>query len=481
MDREDGFLDLIRPENLLLAAFIAVLALAPFPYGANSTWAELALGLGFGGILFAWSGLALVGFAAAVLPIRRLLVPALCIAAALGWAFVQSTDLQAVANLTGIDLRALAHPIWAMTSAALGHEAGSYISIDPETTRHAIFTSALSIGAFLIAFELARDRVRARALLGGIVVIAFAYAAAAFASVHLHVDMQALFVPDPHPPSDRLSRPFVNANHFATFMTLGAIAGMGLFVETLRQSTVWDRGARTTLRTGIRALGGANLLLLITIAVVTAALLITQSRSGVIAFLIGTLALTIALAGGRSWNIGEEAGQRAMTAVLVAALGIAAVVGIDSLAGRVPEQGPSDATRAALADSSMKAIAAAPLAGHGFGAFERYYPLFADGSVAGTVDEANNDLLETLADLGLPAGFAFIAAPMLLAGMCFVGSLRRRRDRMYPAIGFAVSVAVAVHALVEFSLQIPAVAVTYAALLGMGVAQSRRTSMDAVR
>jgi len=481
MDRDDGFLDLVRPENLLLAAFIAVLALAPFPYGSTRTWAELGLGLGVGGILFAWSGLALTGFATAALPIRRILFPATCVALALGWAFMQSVDLQTVANLTGIDLTALAHPVWAMTSTALAREAGSYISIDPESTRHAVFVSALSVGAFLVAFELARDRERARALLGGIVVVAFAYAVAALASLHTHFDVQALFIPDPPAASGRLSGSFLSSNHFATFMTVGAIAGMGLFVETLRQSIVWDRGARATLRTGVRSLGGANALWLIAIAVIIAALLVAQSRSGVIAFLIGSLALVIALAAGRSLTASEESGQRAMTAVLVAAMPIAAALSIDPLTGRVPEQGPSDTTRAAITDSSMKAIAAAPLVGNGFGAFERYYPLFADGSVAGAVGEANNDLLETLADLGLPAGLAFIAAPIVLAGMCFAGCVRRRRDRLFPAIGFAVSVAVAVHALVEFSLQIPAVAVTYAALLGVGVAQSWRTNMDAVR
>jgi hypothetical protein len=117
----------MRSENLLLAALVAMLALAPFPYGSNRTWAELGLGLDLGAILLARSGLALTGFAAANLPIRRLLVPTLCIAVALGWAVVQSIDLSAVARLTGVDIRALAHPLWALTSAALRSDAGSYI------------------------------------------------------------------------------------------------------------------------------------------------------------------------------------------------------------------------------------------------------------------------------------------------------------------------------------------------------------------
>jgi hypothetical protein len=481
MEQEHRLLHLLRPENLLLAGFVAVLALAPLPYGSRPPWAELALGVGIGAILLAWSALILTGLTTVALPLRRLFLPAVCVAVALTWAFVQSLDLNAFASLTGIELSALAHPIWALTSAALGGDAGSYISVDPETTRHAVFTSTLSVGAFLIAFELARDGARARLLVGGVVAIAFAYAAAAIASQYFPFDAQAMLFPSPLPAPDRIARPFASANHFATFMTLGAVAGFALFVETLRQSTVWDRGLRATLRTSAKALAGANIVWLMASVAIVAALVLSHSRSGVIAFLIGVVALIIALAAGRGFNAAEESGRRAMTAILVAALGIAAVVSIGVLTGHMAQEGPSDTTRAALTDSSMKAIAAAPLVGHGFGAFERYQQLFADGAVVAPATEANNDLIETLADLGLPAGFAFITGPVLLAGMCFTGCLRRRRDRLYPAIGFAASVAVAVHALVEFSLQIPAVAVTYAALLGLGVAQSWRTSMDAVR
>jgi hypothetical protein len=481
MEQDHRLLRLLRPENLLLAAFVAVLALAPFPYGSSRPWAGLTLGLGIGAILLAWSGLILTGLTTAALPLRRLLLPAACVAVALIWALVQSVDLKALASLTGIELTALAHPIWAMTSQALGHDAGSYISVDPEATRHAIFTSTLSVGAFLISFELTRDSARARALLASMVAIAFAYAAAALVSRYFPFDAQAMLVPDPRAASNQMARPFAGPSNFTTFMTLGAVAGMALFVETQRQSTVWDRGIRTTLRTSAKALTGANVVWLIATAIVVAALVLAHSRSGVVAFLIGTIALIIALAAGRSWSVAEESGRRAATAILVAALGIAGAASIESLAGLVPQEGPSEAARTALTESSMRAIAAAPLVGHGFGAFERYLPLFAEGAVAGPATEANNDLLETLADLGLPAGFAFIATPVLLAGMCFAGCLRRRRDRLYPAIGFAASVAVAVHALVEFSLQVPAVAVTYAALLGLGVAQSWRTSMDAVR
>jgi O-antigen ligase len=469
------------PERILLVGFLLVLAWAPFPYGSNRPWAELALGFGFGAILLLWSAVALTGIVAVVPQLRRLLWPGLCVAVALGWAGVQAIDLAFIKQLTGIDLLSLAHPIWQMAQTTLGEKMGAYVSVDPELTRQSIFAGALSVAAFLIAFELARDRERAAILVVGVIVIALLYAAVGMAGYYTQFDYQSWLMPDPKMGSNRLAGPFVNPNHYATFMGLGAVAALGLFAETLRQAVVWDRGWRLLLRTSLQAVTGPATLWLIAIVTITSALLLTQSRGGVIAFFAGTIALTVALAAGRRASSGEASGQRAMAAVLVAVLGVAAAVSADPILGRVRAEGVGDSARASLAQSAVEAIQAAPLMGHGFGAFERYYPYFSDGTVPGTVDEAHNDLLEALSDLGLPAGLAYLAAPILLAWMCFQGCLNRRRDRLYPALGFAVSVLVGIHAAVEFSLQVPAVAVMYAALLGLGVAQSWRTNMDIVR
>jgi O-antigen ligase len=471
----------LYPERLLLLAFLLVLAWAPFPYGSNRPWAELAIGIGLGGILLVWAGLALTGIVGVTPQLRRLALPGLCVCAVIGWAFVQSVNLDAFAALTGVSLVALAHPLWDMAEAALGSKAGAYVSVDPAMTLQAIFAASLSIAAFLIAFELSRDRDRAAAIVSGVVVIAFLYAVAALASFYLKFDFQSWLMPDAKTATARVVGPFVNPNHFATFASLAAIAGLGLFVERLRQSVVWDRGNRLLVRTGLQALTGEVAFLFVMIVTTVSAQLLTQSRGGVIAFFLGTVALIAALGVGRRANKSESAGQRAMAALLVAILGVAAAMSADPLLGRVQEHGVTDNARVAIAQSTMKAIESAPLMGHGFGAFERYYPFFSDGTVVGNVDEAHNDILETFADLGIPAGLAYLAVPVILAWMCFQGCLNRRRDRLFPAIGFAASVVVGIHAAVEFSLQVPAVAITYAALLGLGVAQSWRTNMDLIR
>ena len=249
----------------------------------------------------------------------------------------------------------------------------------------------------------------------------------------------------------------------------------------LAARTVGAGGARILVRSTMNSMLGPNAFRLAAIVFMLSAILFTQSRAAVVALILGIFALAVMLSRGRDLSDGEAAGRRAIVAILVAVLGVSIALSVDPLLNRVEQAGLNDTTRMSLVNSTFRAIQAAPLTGLGFGAYERYYPFFADGTVAGDVDEAHNDVLETISDLGIPAGLAYIAAPVLLMLNCFAGCSRRRRDRVYPAVGFAASVAVGLHAFADFGLQIPAVAVTYAALLGAGVAQSWRTNMDLVR
>ena len=70
---------------------------------------------------------------------------------------------------------------------------------------------------------------------------------------------------------------------------------------------------------------------------------------------------------------------------------------------------------------------------------------------------------------------ALFLAIALLAFVCLRGVWSRHRHWIYPAIGFSASILVGAHALVDFSLQIPAVAYTYALMMGAAVAQSLPT------
>ena len=81
-------------------------------------------------------------------------------------------------------------------------------------------------------------------------------------------------------------------------------------------------------------------------------------------------------------------------------------------------------------------------------------------------------ICKNLFELGWPAALILFACVAWLALICFRGLRSRGRDWVYPTTGLAATALVAMHALVDFSLQIPATAVTYAALMGAAVSQS---------
>lgn len=119
-------------------------------------------------------------------------------------------------------------------------------------------------------------------------------------------------------------------------------------------------------------------------------------------------------------------------------------------------------------------IGSSPYIGSGYGSFSQAFMMYRDQRLPGAYVflQAHNTYLELAAELGIPAAILLVIAIGWCAGLCLIGVFRRQRGHVYPVIAFAVTLTVAVHALVDFSLQIPAVAALYASLLGMGVAQS---------
>jgi O-antigen ligase len=130
-------------------------------------------------------------------------------------------------------------------------------------------------------------------------------------------------------------------------------------------------------------------------------------------------------------------------------------------------------SRTLIFADTLDMISARPLLGHGYGSYEQAIPLYQTRSLGPVIfDKAHNTYLEHAAELGLPATILLYLGPVLLFGYCVRGVFVRRKDKLFPLIAVAATVLVAVHSLVDFSLQIPAIAVTYAILLGLGVAQS---------
>jgi O-antigen ligase len=140
--------------------------------------------------------------------------------------------------------------------------------------------------------------------------------------------------------------------------------------------------------------------------------------------------------------------------------------------------------RELLFPATIEAIAVRPWVGWGLNSYQAVIGIFQPVSLSSYYDKAHNTYLELAFDLGIPAAAALIVAVIWIAGRCLVGFFQRNRDPELAGVGFLAAVLAGFHALFDFSLQIPAMACTFFAVLGIAWAQSwsgRRTDMSEPR
>ena len=121
----------------------------------------------------------------------------------------------------------------------------------------------------------------------------------------------------------------------------------------------------------------------------------------------------------------------------------------------------------------------APLLGYGYGTFADVFPMFRDQSVStwGKWQMAHNTYLEVFQGLGLLFGSMLVASVVLLVLRCVKGAMTRQMNETLPCVAASVAFLLGAHSLVDFSLQMQAIAITFMALLGAGVAQSESSRL----
>jgi O-antigen ligase len=171
-------------------------------------------------------------------------------------------------------------------------------------------------------------------------------------------------------------------------------------------------------------------------------------------------------------------------AIVSASLGVAALLFVfgDPLVDKFRERGISDPSRLSVYLLTMRSIFDRPFLGFGYGTFVDVFPMYRDRSVGvwGIWEQAHDTYLEIFQGLGLIFGSMLLLSVILLVWRCLKRAVTTRENASVPSLAAAAAVLVGVHALVDFSLQIQAVALTFAAILGAGVARSEsvRHSFD---
>jgi O-antigen ligase len=134
------------------------------------------------------------------------------------------------------------------------------------------------------------------------------------------------------------------------------------------------------------------------------------------------------------------------------------------------------AVRVDLYREAIKAVTDRPLLGHGAGTYSSIEPLYHGAGTPSDLawSNAHSTILEAFACLGIPATlFA------LIIGVYALGSLAKAwrsasPDAICTVSCLASAIAIAVHALVDFSLEIQAIALYSACLLGLATGEIMR-------
>lgn len=442
--------------TVLLAVFLLAVSLVPLPFAAVRPWGFAPFAGVIGILVIAKLGLELAtgrtnGLAR--IPVAATLFAVVCL-----WVLIQASPA-----LSGW----LAHPIWGLAADNLGLPLAATLSVDPAETEYNLFRLLAFGGTFYLAYRFGARSGRARAIL--IVLAATGTLYALYGLVlHLSGTETVLGMKKWYYVGD-LTATFINRNSFATFAGLGTVICLALVLAGPRRSRrgpVDDDQAppESRWRWSLLSRPAAGLALI----VMFLAVVFTHSRAGLIATLVGMTTFLVgwSLIGGR-WN-------RLPKAVPVVVLaGVLIIVGIagDRTLGRMDRTAVDYQYREGKYEMILDAIASAPWTG--YGAFERAFRMYRDQRFpTGAVEYAHNDYLQTLMELGVPVGLCLLAALGLLVLRCGKGAFVRQRDGEYPLAGLACTGVVGTHAFLDFSMQNPAVVVTYLTVLGVGVAQS---------
>ncbi|MGB1547256.1 MAG: O-antigen ligase family protein [Alphaproteobacteria bacterium] len=457
----------------LFWSLMAIVMLAPLPFGGNRPWAWSLLSLLVGLLVVLWVVGAYRDRTMIEIEWQRSRLIVVPFAILVLWFLLQAS---------GLTPSSWHHPLWEEAAGVLGAPLTGAISLNPEASKTAVMRLLAYGGVFWLAFQLGRNEDRARQILWIVAITGLAYAVYGLVA-HLSGSQKILWYPK-WAYEGSLTSTFVNRNNFATYAGVTLIATLSLLLSEIYRILRYSPIAASHFLGFLDACGFRFYFLVVAAGMIFTALLLSHSRGGFLSTLIGIGAFML-VSGMRLRRREREPILNFLPAAIGGTLALGLVAAILLISGkqtfnRIDGALATGGDRLAIYERTAEAIQDFPVVGTGIGTFKEGFRLYRDGDFrfsVETVDRAHNTYLELALEGGLPALALMVLLVFYVTLLCFLGTLSRTRGAIYPATGVAVSALVATHALVDFSLQVPAVAVTYLLLLGSACAQSwsRRT------
>ena len=300
---------------------------------------------------------------------------------------------------------------------------------------------------------------------------------------------------------------FVNRNHLAAYLNMGIAVTVGLLISRLgRGGSI--TGYKQWYRRIIQLLLSKKAILRIYVALMTVTLVLTHSRMG-----NATIMISLTLASILSLFLTQHA-RKTMVILTISIIVIDISIisswyGLDKVVSRIEQTVPPrieqilppqiEQTLEPRIEQSLPPLIKQTLTplieqtshkaevryevfsytmnqindyfylGSGGGTYKYIFPKYRGGDIKLYFDHAHNDFLEIASETGV-IGLALLVSLVLVTLFTGIKALSLRRDPLM--IGMAFSsimgvLAISIHSIVDFNLQIPANAITFIVLLSL--------------
>jgi O-antigen ligase len=343
------------------------------------------------------------------------------------------------------------------------------LSISPHETALALVKFLAYLSGFLLAAYLFDSAKRKSGLIRALILLAGFEAA--YGIVQYLTGWQKIFTYAKLFDTEEATGTYINRNHFAGLLelTLPFVLASGFY-----SFQMWSERRRAGLnrRASVErsSAGVRSIFYLFLAAIVVVAVIFSRSRSGILVTVFSSVFIVLLAqvkATRKVWMLG-------FFLFLGCVLGYGLWIGLDPVLARfelMREPGYLQLEgRIAIWKDALRLARDHPVVGTGLGTFGTAFRRYQTERVDRYIDHAHNDYLEFASDVGL-SGVVLLFLPILYLLVKMILSFLDdpRRYRRAVTLGcIGSTLALLIHSVADFNLQIPANALIFAVVLGIG-------------
>lgn len=264
---------------------------------------------------------------------------------------------------------------------------------------------------------------------------------------------------------------YINRNHFAGLMELTLPFTCASAFYSYQLWSDWRQGRLAHSPSGNDSAAGFQVIFyLFLMLIMLLGVVFSWSRGGILTVLATLIVLSLLTA----FKVKRKAWGMGVLAFGILAIGFTLWIGLGSLVYRFQQFGQTNylhsSERAKIWHDTLHLIGQNPILGTGLGTYGEALRPYQTHLVNLHIDHAHNDYLEFISETGLlGAGLLFIPIFYLLVRMVIAFLIDHRRYRRAIILGcIGATLGLLIHSVTDFNLQIPANAMIFAMILGIG-------------